>query len=42
MTPAEGLHIASLASSLAVSKKGAANSIPTWDEVKSFEKTVKE
>jgi len=32
-SPAEALHNASCASSLAVGKKGAANSIPTWDEV---------
>ena len=38
---AEGLRMASLASSLAVSKKGAANSIPTWDEVTSFGKTAR-
>ena len=38
---AEGLRMASLASSLAVSQKGAANSIPTWDEVAAFGKTAK-
>ena len=38
---AEGLRMASLASSLAVSQKGAANSIPSWDEVAAFGKTAK-
>ena len=38
---AEALRMASLASSIAVSKKGAANSIPTWDEVEAFGKTAK-
>ena len=38
---AEGLRMASLASSLAVSQMGAAHSIPTWDEVASFGKTAR-
>lgn len=38
---ADGLRIASLASNLAVSKKGAANSIPTWDEVLAFGEIAK-
>ena len=38
---AEGLRMASLASSRAVSQKGAANSIPTWDEVAAFGKTAR-
>ncbi|HIV87023.1 MAG TPA: ribokinase [Candidatus Pygmaiobacter gallistercoris] len=38
---AEALRMASLASSLAVSKKGAANSIPTWSEVEQFGDSAK-
>lgn len=36
LEPGEALRIASAASSLAVSRPGAANSIPTWDEVQTF------
>lgn len=36
MDPREALEYASRASSLTVSRKGAANSIPTWDEVEIF------
>ena len=41
LTAAEALRMASLASSMAVSKKGAANSIPSWDEVEAFGRTAK-
>lgn len=41
LTAAEALRMASLASSLAVSKKGAANSIPTWSEVERFGASAK-
>ncbi len=34
--PGEALRTASAASSLAVSREGAANSIPTWEEVQKF------
>ena len=34
-------RMASLASSLAVNKKGAANSIPTWSEVEQFGQSAK-
>lgn len=36
----QALHYASLASAIAVSKKGAAPSVPTWDAVIEFEKTA--
>lgn len=36
LTGATALEMASLASSLAIAKKGAANSIPTWDEVVAY------
>lgn len=36
MTPADAIHYASLASSLAVSKKGASSSIPSRNEVELF------
>lgn len=36
LSPGEALRTASAASSLAVSREGAANSIPTWDEVQRF------
>lgn len=35
-TPAQALDTASRASAIAVSRKGAAPSIPTWDEVERF------
>lgn len=38
--PAKALKYASLASSLAVSRKGAGNSIPTWEEVEAFKKKM--
>lgn len=41
LSAAEGLRMASLASSLAVNKKGAANSIPTWSEVEQFGQSAK-
>ena len=36
LAPADALKLASGASSLAVSREGAANSIPTWEEVQKF------
>lgn len=36
VSPAQALRTASAASSLAVSREGAANSIPTWREVQAF------
>ena len=39
---ADALRYASLASSIAVSRKGAAGSIPTWDEVEAFAETATE
>ena len=36
LAPAGALKLASGASSLAVSREGAANSIPTWEEVQKF------
>ena len=40
LAPAQALEYASLASSLAVSRKGAGNSIPTWEDVQAFQKKM--
>lgn len=39
LTPKDALHYASMASALAIGVKGAAVSIPTWEEVQEFGKT---
>lgn len=39
LSPEEALHNASMASALAIGVKGAAVSIPTWDQVQEFGKT---
>ncbi len=41
LPPAQALEYASLASSLAVSRKGAGNSIPTWNDVEAFRQKMK-
>ncbi len=39
LEPQQALHMASMASALAIGVKGAANSIPTWSQVEEFEKS---
>lgn len=40
LTPDKALHMASMASALAIQTKGAAPSIPTWEQVETFAKTL--